>query len=225
MHPIQITLPQTINPILGSLMGWALGVSPLPDGVPTYMGGAMLLVATVLVLTAAQLREARQQANVQQCHMDNVSAIASKPCITSHNDSFWDDDAASVELRCMSGPEHVLQPSQLHGTENFAHEAGGDHENTAPDWRSRRPLSAIAIGMTAWLAKWKGQGGEAGQEIALQHETDALLPSAPAEVFELQPCSFEQASDIRIALTKASPQAGSASELQPYAAGPRTEHV
>ena len=53
---VQVVLPQSINPILGSVEGWLIGVSLLPSGWMTYLGGAIVLVASAFVLVSSHFR-------------------------------------------------------------------------------------------------------------------------------------------------------------------------
>ena len=52
----QVVLPQSFNPILGSVEGWLIGVSLLPSGWMTYTGGVLILIASASVLVASHLR-------------------------------------------------------------------------------------------------------------------------------------------------------------------------
>lgn len=57
MSPLVLTLAQTLDPVIGSLLGWAFGLMAAP-GLLTYIGGAVLLAATVFVtLAGAQRRK------------------------------------------------------------------------------------------------------------------------------------------------------------------------
>ena len=56
MSAAQVVLPQSINPILGSVEGWLIGVSLLPSGWMTWLGGAMVLLASAFVLVSSHLR-------------------------------------------------------------------------------------------------------------------------------------------------------------------------
>lgn len=57
MSPLVLTLAQTLDPVIGSLLGWAFGLMAAP-GLLTYAGGAVLLAATVFVtLAGAQRRK------------------------------------------------------------------------------------------------------------------------------------------------------------------------
>ena len=53
----QVVLPQSLVPVLGSVEGRLLGVADLPSGLITYAGAALVLVASVIVLIMAHLRE------------------------------------------------------------------------------------------------------------------------------------------------------------------------
>ena len=103
MHPLQITLPQTAVPIVGSLLGWVIGVSALPHGIPTYLGGALLMIATVMVLTAGHVRESRQhqQQAQQDIQMPAVQTVLSKsvgqPGAGAGEDGkSWDDESLAA---------------------------------------------------------------------------------------------------------------------------------
>jgi hypothetical protein len=45
-HPQTISLALTMEPVIGSFIGWAAGLSA-PPGVASLLGGAMLMVAVV----------------------------------------------------------------------------------------------------------------------------------------------------------------------------------
>ena len=52
-----ITLACTCEPLIGSLVGWAAGVTGAP-GWRTYLGGLILLASTMLVVAAEARRKA-----------------------------------------------------------------------------------------------------------------------------------------------------------------------
>jgi drug/metabolite transporter (DMT)-like permease len=54
--PLVITLALNLEPVLGSLFGWAVGVAALP-GPWTAVGGVAMLLATMVVSSAAAARE------------------------------------------------------------------------------------------------------------------------------------------------------------------------
>ena len=49
-----------LGQVIGSFMGWALGVAS-PPGLLTYLGGSILLGATLLVTVAGHRREAAEK--------------------------------------------------------------------------------------------------------------------------------------------------------------------
>ncbi len=61
MSPLVLSLAQTLDPPIGSLLGWAAGVMAAP-GTMTYLGGAVLLGATVGVTLAGAARRRREAA-------------------------------------------------------------------------------------------------------------------------------------------------------------------
>lgn len=63
MTALQIGLACSLEPAIGSLIGWAAGVMAAP-GAFTYVGGAVVLGATIWVTVATAEREQRQQAKV-----------------------------------------------------------------------------------------------------------------------------------------------------------------
>lgn len=60
LPPLVITLALNMEPALGSLAGWVVGVAGVP-GPWTLLGGAAMLVATFVVSVAAARREAADE--------------------------------------------------------------------------------------------------------------------------------------------------------------------
>ena len=60
MSPLVLTLAQTLDPVIGSLLGWGFGLMAAP-GPLTYAGGGVLLGATAYV-TIAGGRRRKQEA-------------------------------------------------------------------------------------------------------------------------------------------------------------------
>jgi hypothetical protein len=56
LDPLVVTLALNLEPLIGSIIGFLMGVAS-PPGVWTYAGGACLLVATAVVSIAADRRE------------------------------------------------------------------------------------------------------------------------------------------------------------------------
>lgn len=59
MDPLVISLSCNLEPLIGSLLGWAAGVVA-PPGSMTYVGGALVMASTFAVSYAAHMREKRQ---------------------------------------------------------------------------------------------------------------------------------------------------------------------
>ena len=57
MAPLVITLGCNMEPLIGSLLGWAAGVMDAPHSW-TYVGGALVLASTVAVTLSAHFRRA-----------------------------------------------------------------------------------------------------------------------------------------------------------------------
>ena len=55
MSPLVLTLAQTLDPPIGSVLGWAFGLMAAP-GLLTYLGGGVLLGAVVFVTLAGSRR-------------------------------------------------------------------------------------------------------------------------------------------------------------------------
>ena len=143
LDPLAITLPQTINPILGSIIGWMLGVSAFPDGVPTYAGGVMLLTATVIVLLSAHARAAPQQQQQQssELEMPEVHVMSSKSSMPHLSvDRFWqDDEAADAEPASSSSSGLQIRTEAFEKTDE-GHTTGQDSQLSNKDagrgWRA-----------------------------------------------------------------------------------------
>jgi drug/metabolite transporter (DMT)-like permease len=56
MPALLITLALTIEPLIGTFIGWSVGLAQIP-GVWTYSGGAVLLVSTCIVIVAGDRRQ------------------------------------------------------------------------------------------------------------------------------------------------------------------------
>lgn len=60
LHPLLLTLSLTLEPLVGSVIGWACGLAHAP-GMYTWIGGAILMASTVLVVVAGHRREQAQK--------------------------------------------------------------------------------------------------------------------------------------------------------------------
>ncbi len=60
LHPLAIALPLTLEPVIGSLIGFALGLTSPPYAL-TYAGGGVLLAAVALVTVAGYRRECAER--------------------------------------------------------------------------------------------------------------------------------------------------------------------
>jgi drug/metabolite transporter (DMT)-like permease len=58
IDPLVIALSLTLEPVFGSIIGWALGFANPPSWL-TYFGGLVLLTATLLVTFASHRRQLR----------------------------------------------------------------------------------------------------------------------------------------------------------------------
>ncbi len=56
IHPLVIALSLTLEPVIGSFIGWAMSLAE-PPSLLTYLGGLVLLGATLLVTLASHKRE------------------------------------------------------------------------------------------------------------------------------------------------------------------------
>ena len=63
VHPLLLTLSLTVEPLIGSLMGWFVGLAEAP-GIFTWIGGGVLLISTVLVVVAGHRREQAEKVQV-----------------------------------------------------------------------------------------------------------------------------------------------------------------
>lgn len=74
MSPLVLTLAQTLDPVIGSLLGWGFGLMAAP-GPLTYAGGGVLLGATAYVTIAGGRR--RKQETEMAVKAEVVSADGS----------------------------------------------------------------------------------------------------------------------------------------------------
>ncbi len=91
MPALLITLALTIEPLIGTFIGWSVGLAQIP-GVWTYSGGAVLLVSTAIVVIAGDRRQQAADA-----------AAANESSSTGQNVFFEDsldqaDSARDIEL-------------------------------------------------------------------------------------------------------------------------------
>ena len=56
LHPLLLTLSMTVEPLVGTVIGWMCGMAQ-PPGLFTWIGGCILLASTVLVVVAGHKRQ------------------------------------------------------------------------------------------------------------------------------------------------------------------------
>lgn len=61
IHPLTVTLAMQLEPVLSSAIGWGMGVVAPPKAL-TWLGGAVVLVATWLVIRAEEARKREEDA-------------------------------------------------------------------------------------------------------------------------------------------------------------------
>jgi len=72
LTPLTVSLAFQLEPLVGTLIGWAAGVAPAP-GWSTYVGGAVVLASTCAVTYAATQRELREERKgVAALELENV---------------------------------------------------------------------------------------------------------------------------------------------------------
>ena len=60
LHPLLLTLSLTLEPLIGSVIGWMIGLAQ-PPGVYTWVGGGILLASTVMVVIFGHRREQKDR--------------------------------------------------------------------------------------------------------------------------------------------------------------------
>lgn len=205
MHPLQITLPQTIIPIVGSILGWLMGVSALPSGAPTWIGGALLIAATVLVIMAGHKREARELALQRQSRdvqLPEVRVVLSKPAEgRPHGDHFWEDDEpdASTGLAAQKCDGQGKAASVRAAGPTV--ERGAEHAEGAQSTMPTRPILDAEAGLrggVGMLRHWLGwyarrrRWGQIAQDSCDGQEASGLL--SRTEQTELSDAVPEQTS-------------------------------
>ncbi|DBA79052.1 TPA: hypothetical protein ACH3X1_008910 [Trebouxia sp. C0004] len=71
MPALLITLALTVEPLIGTFIGWSVGLAQIP-GVWTYSGGAVLLVSTCIVVVAGDRRQQAAAAKESSCMSQKV---------------------------------------------------------------------------------------------------------------------------------------------------------
>ena len=90
MPALLVSLALTLEPLVGTFIGWAIGVARVP-GVWTYSGGAVLLGSTAIVVVAGDRRQQTADAAASECS-DNDQIVFSR-------DAAYDSDSArDIEL-------------------------------------------------------------------------------------------------------------------------------
>eukprot|EP00882_Tetradesmus_deserticola_P022745 GHRQ01024691.1.p1 GENE.GHRQ01024691.1~~GHRQ01024691.1.p1 ORF type:complete len:425 (+),score=136.30 GHRQ01024691.1:465-1739(+) len=60
VSPLAVSLAVQFEPVVGPFLGWATGVSPAP-GLYTYIGGSIMMVATIGATVASALRQQQEE--------------------------------------------------------------------------------------------------------------------------------------------------------------------
>ncbi len=60
LHPLLITLSLTVEPLVGTVIGWMCDMAQ-PPGLYTWIGGGILLASTVLVVVAGHKRQEAEE--------------------------------------------------------------------------------------------------------------------------------------------------------------------
>lgn len=203
MHPLQITLPQTAVPILGSIIGFLMGVAPLPSGAATYIGSFVMVGATVFVLLESHKREARAKEESDQpqcqpaisavhvpiCSTPSLAAIAPDASadqghLRQSDDGFWEEGTLPLSKAGMAAL-HVEDAQQPDKTTGWGSAASGPHSAaTAAAASGRKPESASRLVISRWLniLPWRRQADEAASPSRAEADEEAanLLPASLA---------------------------------------------
>ncbi|KAK9812004.1 hypothetical protein WJX73_007954 [Symbiochloris irregularis] len=195
--PLQITLPQTAVPILGSIIGFVMGIAPLPSGAATYLGSVLMVVATIYVLLESHKREARSPeaqpqppisaAKVPICSTPSLAALVSRgdqgtsaTADKGHlqrSEGFWEDDqdpapplskAAMVALYV-----DTAQPAAK------ASNVGAVGEPHAAAAEAERPGAARGSMIRRWLniLPWRRPAEVNHAQVEPDEEAANLLPA------------------------------------------------
>lgn len=105
MNPLIITLVLNVEPLVGSVMGYLLGVAPAP-GIFTYLGGLLILASTGVVSLASNKRE--EAARGKKVATAEVEAV-----FVGRLDD--EDEEAGVLI----SPQHAQQDCRLGKGDNF----------------------------------------------------------------------------------------------------------
>lgn len=191
MHPLQITLPQTAVPILGSIIGCVMGVSPLPSGLPTYAGSFVMVAATIFVLLEGHKREAQapEKTQISAVQMPPLAAVVPEAAVLGdaadkghlqQQDSCWGHAADALPLsKASMAPLHVVG-------EKSPIQAG--HPGAGIGSLAARQASSKQSGGHAWLTlkrwrnifPWRRQTALIGSQSVSDEEAATLLPTATA---------------------------------------------
>lgn len=78
MPALLVSLALTLEPLVGTLIGWAIGVAQVP-GVWTYSGGAVLLGSTAIVVVAGDRRQQGANAAASSDSSDKEQTVFFQP--------------------------------------------------------------------------------------------------------------------------------------------------
>lgn len=79
MSPLVLSLAQTLDPPIGSVLGWGLGLMSAPP-LLTYVGGGVLLGATAFVTLAGSRR--------RRCEAEAADAAKAERLLRSQSDLY-----------------------------------------------------------------------------------------------------------------------------------------
>lgn len=91
MPALLVSLALTLEPLVGTFIGWAIGVAQVP-GVWTYSGGAVLLGSTAIVVVAGDKRQ--QAASAAASESPDNKEIVFFQDSTGHSDTARDIELA-----------------------------------------------------------------------------------------------------------------------------------
>jgi hypothetical protein len=196
VSPLMVSLAVQFEPVVGPFIGWATGVSPAP-GFFTYIGGGIIMVATVGATVAGALRQQKEERFVKTKSMRMTADDAGRFEVAVDGLAAGDVAGAAAVGQAPSGPASYQQCSaDEHDSSSLHHDAGHYMQRHRHGHGHAAQLQSLQL--QGSQGDLYGAGGGSERDQLLPHGADSMCSpfegaAASSAVFTLDDDGVEHA--------------------------------